>query len=251
MEFINAASQRLNIVPSAKRVFNANGNEINDVMMIGDEEMLFFSHGEAFIPPKMDNNSSKSNRDADGVDTTSSSHGGRRNTRRGSLISLGPFLIGETLGKGGFGEVRLGINQLNGEKAALKFMRKSEIQSLHAVERTATEIQCLSTLKHPNIIQLVMHLETPKYVVLAFELMSGGDLYQFLSARGTTAQEIALPEAETRKLFIQILSGVNYAHTHNIIHRDLKLDNLLLKDASLREIKIADFGLSEYSRPGE
>ena len=82
----------------------------------------------------------------------------RDNARRGSMTSLGPFLIGEILGKGGFGEVRVGINQLNGEKVALKFLRKSEIMSLVAAERTATEIQCLSALKHPNIIQLVMHM---------------------------------------------------------------------------------------------
>ena len=80
--------------------------------------------------------------------------------------------------------------------------------------------------------------------------MSGGDLYKYLCARGTTAAEIALTEVEAQKIFLQVLSGVNYAHTHNIIHRDLKLDNLLLKDASLQEVKIADFGLSEYYRPG-
>ena len=87
-------------------------------------------------------------------------------------------------------------------------------------------------------------------MVLAFELMSGGDLYKYLCARGTTAAEISLTEVEAQKIFLQVLSGVNYAHTHNIIHRDLKLDNLLLKDATLREVKIADFGLSEYYRPG-
>ena len=108
----------------------------------------------------------------------------------------------------------------------------------------------LTNITHINLITLRFKKETPKYVVLAFELMSGGDLYKYLCARGTTAAEISLTEIEAQKLFLQVLSGVNYAHTHNIIHRDLKLDNLLLKDATLREVKIADFGLSEYYRPG-
>jgi carbon catabolite-derepressing protein kinase len=58
------------------------------------------------------------------------------------------------LGRGGFGEVRSGEHQLTGEKVALKFLRKSEISSIHAAERTITEIQCLTALKHNNIISL-------------------------------------------------------------------------------------------------
>ena len=107
----------------------------------------------------------------------------RDHARRGSMTSLGPFLIGEILGKGGFGEVRVGVNQLNGEKVALKFLRKSEIMSLVAAERTATEIQCLSALKHPNIIQLVMHMvNSPLYpssflALLPFSSFFGGRIY--------------------------------------------------------------------------
>jgi len=219
MEFLNAASQRLELVPSASRVYNANGVEVSDTMMVADDDMLFFSNGEAFIPPKFTRTPSKSSRvrpdgstaagddgdgDGDGADGSGGGHPRGKNTRRGSMTSLGPFLIGDVLGKGGFGEVRVGTNQLNGEKVALKFLRKSEIMNLVAAERTATEIQVLSTLKHPNIIQLVMHLETPKYVVLAFELMNGGDLYKYLCARGTTTAEIALTEPEARKVFLQV-----------------------------------------------
>ena len=175
------------------------GVEVNDCMMITDDDMLFFSNGEAFIPPKFTRrNSNQGNEPTpfvcylidlpptnEHVDTFPSPVGlneygendnegegngtgangqhrknsnARDNARRGSMTSLGPFLIGEVLGKGGFGEVRVGVNQLNGEKVALKFLRKSEIMSLVAAERTATEIQCLSALKHPNIIQLVMHM---------------------------------------------------------------------------------------------
>ena len=64
--------------------------------------------------------------------------------------------MGEILGRGGFGEVREGTNQVTGEKVALKFIKKSEIQSVGAVEKAAVEIKCQSILRHQNIIKLEM-----------------------------------------------------------------------------------------------
>jgi serine/threonine protein kinase len=84
------------------------------------------------------------------------------------------------LGRGGFGEVRVGEHQLTGERVALKFLRKSEIGDIASAERTATEVQCLTALKHASIIRLAQHIDAPRYVVLAFELAAGGDLYKYL-----------------------------------------------------------------------
>jgi serine/threonine protein kinase len=170
--------------------------------------------------------------------------------KKNSITDVGPYSIGELLGRGGFGEVREGTNHLSGETVALKFLKRSEIQSMGAVERTANEIQCLATLKHKNIIGLHMHLETPQHIVLAFELMKGGDLHRYMSARGVTASDASLSEEEARHVFHQVLGGVSFAHNHHVIHRDLKLENLLLKENNLNFVKIADFGLSEFSRPG-
>jgi len=67
--------------------------------------------------------------------------------------------------------------------------------------------------QHPSIIQLAMHLETPKYVVMAFELMNGGDLYKYLTARGSAAADMALTESQARRVFTQVrpLSKPNLA----------------------------------------
>ena len=98
---------------------------------------------------------------------------------------------------------------------------------------------------------------------------------RFLSRRGKSSSEIALPEDEARPLFHQILSGVSFAHNQHICHRDLKLENILyvvclpylilkiwnefysiliylsrLKGFNLSHVKIADFGLSDFYRPG-
>jgi serine/threonine protein kinase len=62
---------------------------------------------------------------------------------------------------------------------------------------------------------------------MAFELMDGGDLRDYLLSRGNTAADSALSEDEARGIFSQIMEGLGYAHAHNVFHRDLKLENIL------------------------
>jgi len=82
------------------------------------------------------------------------------------------------------------------------------------------------------------------YVVLAIDLMTGGDLSADLLSRGTAAADIALPEDDARHIFRQILNGVNYMHQQRVVHRDLKLENILLCGTSARLVKISDFGMA-------
>ena len=125
-------------------------------MMIEDDDRLFLSQGEAYLNPRInigmkhDDNSSHS--------SVSNKHIREKATdkSRFSIASVGPYTVGEVLGRGGFGEVREGTNQVTGEKVALKFIKKSEIQSMGAVERAAVEIKCQSILRHQNIIKLEM-----------------------------------------------------------------------------------------------
>lgn len=212
------------------------GVEIDDCMMIEDNDILFLSNIDDFIPPV---DLSPDEGLGGGVEGEKIPH------------TIGGFKVGELLGRGGFGEVRVGEHHLTGERVALKFLRKSEIHSLFAAERTNTEIQCLQALKHNNIIRLQQHLETTHHVVLVFELMEGGDLLKFLVQRKAAGQaKASLSEEEARHVFYQVVSAVSYAHNQHICHRDLKLENILLKDPSINLVKIADFGLSDFYRPG-
>lgn len=119
--------------------------------MIEDDDRLFFSQQESFYAPKI----KRETRPPSALDGDLESIEG---SKRANLLLdvVGPYDVGDLLGKGGFGEVREGTNQLSGEKVALKFLRRSEIQSMGAVNRTANEINCLATLKHRNIIKLYM-----------------------------------------------------------------------------------------------
>lgn len=139
-DFLKAASRRLdNLVPIATRCFDVDGLEINDCMMIADNDFLFLSNdGSDFLMPTVSNLSDVVSSDGD-VDVT---------------ICNG-YRVKELLGRGGFGEVRLGEHQMTGEKVALKFLSRSGIQSINAAERTVNEIQCLARLNHKNIIKLL------------------------------------------------------------------------------------------------
>jgi serine/threonine protein kinase len=112
-------------------------------MMIEDDDILFLSQQEDFIPP------------ADLTPPELLPDGTVARSEDKIPHSIGGYKVGEILGRGGFGEVRIGENQLTGERVALKFLRKSEIHSFSAAERTNIEIQCLSALKHNNIIRLI------------------------------------------------------------------------------------------------
>ncbi|CAM9147937.1 unnamed protein product, partial [Hapterophycus canaliculatus] len=231
-DLLQAAGRRLDLVSTPKRMFNCNGMEVADVMMIEDREVIFFTQGGDYVAPQL------TERNGGGEGGGSSS---------GLPAVVGAYKVNEFLGKGGFGEVRVGEHQLTGERVALKFLRKSAIADMGAAERTTTEIQCLTALKHPNIIRLVQHINSPQNVIMVFELAEGGDLYQFLCA----APGQRVDEEEGRAIFRQIVSGVGYAHNQHICHRDMKLDNVLLsRPGCLKEIKLADFGLSDFYRPG-
>jgi serine/threonine protein kinase len=233
-EFLNAASNRL--VVAATRVFNADGKELEDVMLAEEDDILFVSAGADFEAP----GPTSPARGGPGIrfyEDDDASH---------LPATIGGYHVGGFLGRGGFGEVRIGYQQMSGEAVALKFLPKSSIESMDSAERTTTEIQCLTALKHPNIIRLLQQLESLNYVILVFEYMKGGDLLQYLCG----LPDKCLPEDEARSVFHQVLLGVGHAHNHHICHRDLKLDNILVSESGLASVKVADFGLSEFYRPG-
>lgn len=148
-----------------------------------------------------------------------------------------------TLGQGSFGKVKLATNLKTKENCAIKIVDKDGIADVEDVERVYRETFILTTLKHDNIIKLFEVFDTPQAIMLVMEFADGGELYNY------ALEKMRLPEVETCRLFHQIVSGVEYCHRAKIIHRDLKLENILLDKQG--NVKIADFGLSNSIKFGQ
>ena len=150
--------------------------------------------------------------------------------------NIGSFILGEKLGEGTFGVVRLGTHILTGEKVAIKILEKKKIIKQADITRVEREIKILKLLHHNNVIQLFSVIQTQCSIYLIMEYASGKELFDYI------VKNKRLSEIESLKFYQQILSGIEYLHKLGIVHRDLKPENLLLD--SKNNIKIADFGLS-------
>ena len=99
----------------------------------------------------------------------------------------------------------------------------------------------LAQVHHENIIGLLFTYVTPKKVFIVTELASGGELLERVVEIGNFS------ESDARSVIYQVLKGMEYLHSKNIVHRDLKLENILLSDKSASAVvKIADFGLARF-----
>ncbi|XP_029009417.1 death-associated protein kinase 2 isoform X1 [Betta splendens] len=164
--------------------------------------------------------------------------------------NLGDFYdVGEALGSGQFAVVKRCTEKSTGAVFAAKFIKKR----LHHVSRRGVsreevvrEVSILRELQHPNIVSLHDVYETRTDVVLVLELVSGGELFDFL------AQKESLCEEEATQFIKQVLDGVQYLHSKRIAHFDLKPENIMLLDrnAPLPRIKIIDFGLARKIEAG-
>lgn len=110
------------------------------------------------------------------------------------------------------------------------------------VDEIYRESQALKRLSHSNIIELYYAFLWKNYVILIMEYVSGGELRKYLNDKG-----MLLGEKEARDFFVQLTYAVEYCHSRGIVHRDLKLENLLLTDIDNKQIKIIDFGISGSS----
>ncbi|CAH1773361.1 unnamed protein product [Owenia fusiformis] len=160
-----------------------------------------------------------------------------------SQVKIGHYVLGDTLGVGTFGKVKIGKHELTGHKVAVKILNRQKIKTLDVVGKIRREIQNLKLFRHPHIIKLYQVISTPTDIFMVMEYVSGGELFDYIVKNGK------LKEHEARKFFQQIISGLDYCHRHMVVHRDLKPENLLL-DKSMH-IKIADFGLSNMMTDGE
>ncbi|KAL0969016.1 hypothetical protein UPYG_G00221600 [Umbra pygmaea] len=148
---------------------------------------------------------------------------------------VGNYRLLKTIGKGNFAKVKLARHILTGREVAIKIIDKTQLNP-NSLQKLFREVRIMKLLNHPNIVKLFEVIETERTLYLVMEYASGGEVFDYLVAHGR------MKEKEARAKFRQIVSAVQYCHQKNIVHRDLKAENLLL-DADMN-IKIADFGFS-------
>ena len=162
--------------------------------------------------------------------------------RQKKELKFGEYLLGNTLGEGEFGKVKLGWKSDGTVEVAVKLIRRESLGTNPSrLPKIYREISILQELSHPNIVRLHEMVETEKYIGIILEYASGGELFDYI----LTHRYLKDPAA--RKLFAQLVSGVGYLHKKGIVHRDLKLENLLL-DRN-KNIIITDFGFANTFDP--
>ncbi|KAJ3728037.1 kinase-like domain-containing protein [Lentinula guzmanii] len=168
---------------------------------------------------------------------------------------LGPWIIGECVGKGASGRVKIAKHRYTNQLAAVKILPRAPLDSSRnsiATQEAKTkkhslgierEITMMKLMNHPNILRIYDVYEGPKELFLVLEYVEGGELFDYLVNRGR------LPEPDAICFFKQIIYGLNYAHTFSIIHRDLKPENILISSLAPPRIKIVDWGMAAFAPP--
>ena len=169
------------------------------------------------------------------------------------MMKLGSYTIEKLLGEGSFGKVHLTRKEGDSKKYATKELDREEIDSSEAKKYLINEIRILQSLNHPNIVKFVDIKKTKKHYYIMMEFCNGGELSKnlekYMMKNGT-----AFPEELVQHFMRQIIDAFKYIHGKKIIHRDVKLDNILLhfdneedkKNFNLMkaQVKIIDFGFS-------
>lgn len=152
------------------------------------------------------------------------------------------YTVGKEIGRGAFSIVKEGTNKTTGQKVAIKSIRTRYIKN----KLLLREIDIMKKVgNHPNILKLHEVFETKNFLYLVLELVTGGELFDQIVARGEYSEQ------DASGIVRQIISAVAHLHANGIAHRDLKPQNLLCAGAQGDDIRVADFGLSKMFDQGE
>jgi hypothetical protein len=160
---------------------------------------------------------------------------------RGDDLVLGPYALLEPLGEGGMGEVFKARHLNLGRVAALKVLRPDLLRRPNALRRFRREVRAAARLAHPNVVRAYDAGESGGRPFLVMEYVEGVDLARLVHESGP------LEVAQACEYVRQSALGLQHAHAHGLVHRDVKPSNLLLTPDGV--VKLLDLGLARLSRP--
>jgi calcium-dependent protein kinase len=142
------------------------------------------------------------------------------------------YILKELLGVGKYGRVFRAESKESGREVAIKVMSRSS----SSIAELMQEVEILAELKHASISQYVKHYQTEKYLYVVMEYCKGKQLYTKI------IEQDKLPEEEAMLIMEHLLRAISYCHSKKVIHRDLKLENVMYSADGI--VKLIDFGLS-------
>ena len=148
------------------------------------------------------------------------------------------YLYGRRIGQGAFGKVNLGLNVLTGRVVAIKSFKKKPIEKFrHRMKKIQAETELMKRFNHKNITKILEVFNDEEYMLIVMEYINGGNLFSFVKKRRKLSEKMA------RFLFRQIILGIHHIHSKNVVHRDIKLENILIDFNN--NVKICDFGIGK------
>ncbi|KAG2187036.1 hypothetical protein INT44_003264 [Umbelopsis vinacea] len=173
------------------------------------------------------------------------------NNREERMIgkTIWKFRIQKLLGVGAFSKVYLVECTETGKKYAIKMISKDRLALDSRIRSSIDrEVAILEYIDHPNVVHLDCTMETEHHFCLVLEHVDGGELYDYVEklhknlTPGQTVDEMLI-----KRLFLQLVNVMIWLHEKHIVHRDLKLENILVSSASDSDVpvlKLSDFGLA-------
>jgi len=155
------------------------------------------------------------------------------------LERIGKYEIQDVLGRGAMGVVYKSYDRAIARSVAIKVIAKASLDAAeiqHVTERFRHEAQAVGRLVHPRIVQIYDYGEDDEIAYIVMELVNGKTLHEHLFQEGSYEVQ------EAGEIIRQVLDGIGYAHSEGVVHRDLKLSNILINSDG--RIKISDFGIA-------
>ncbi|XP_050746270.1 testis-specific serine/threonine-protein kinase 3 isoform X4 [Drosophila biarmipes] len=146
------------------------------------------------------------------------------------------IILGKVIGTGNYAKVKIGFSEEYGKRVAVKIISKVKAPSEYTQKFLPREIEAVKGLHHDNLITFYQSIETSHRVYLIMQLAENGTLLDYVRERKF------LDEPQSRTLFKQLVSAVEYIHNKGVVHRDIKCENLLLDENW--NLKLIDFGFA-------